>query len=274
MLLRTYIPGPPLNKYVELFAYYTGYNPTYSFERLLPEGNVEILIALDEIQRCFYRESQQKDAITCQKAWVLGMQQNYIHAKADKNSSLFAIKFKAGGSYPFLHVPLSKLNNLLIDAELILGNKVLLLREQLLHTNQPDEMFLLAENFLRRCFNDTNYYQNIVDFTVSEIKTKLHSATLNMIAQELGYSQKHFIQLFKKYIGLRPKQYQKIIRFNNALKQIKGQHNDWLQISYNCGFYDQAHFNNEFKFFTGFTPKHYLSYRGEFINFIPLREDA
>lgn len=270
MILETYTPSAPLNKYVELLAYYKGYNPDYSFERILPEGNVEILIALDEIERYFYDGVHLKETFTCKKVWVAGMQQGYLHANADKDSSLFAIKFKAGGSYPFLHLPLVELNNLFVDAELILGPNVLLLREQLLHVTRPDEMFALVEKFLLNRFESTSHHQAVANLAASKITTMTQTSSLKLIAAELGYSHKQFIHLFKKYIGLSPKQYQKIVRFNQALKQVYRHNSDCLQIDYGNGYYDQAHFINEFKGFTGFSPGNYLTHRGEFLNFIPL----
>lgn len=57
-------------------------------------------------------------------------------------------------------------------------------------------------------------------------------------------------------VGLRPKQYQRIMRFNAALAYIQGdplQHN-WCWIADQFGYFDQTHFIKEFKFFYGRTP--------------------
>ncbi len=272
MILRTYKPTAPLNKYVELLAYYKGYNPEYPAERLLPEGNVEILIALDDIQRCFYDGVHLQSKVTCRRAWISGMHQGYFHANADKDSSLFAIKFKAGGSYPFLHLPLLELNNLFVEADLILGNHVISLREQLLHTENPDDMFLFVENFLMERFSPTSPQQAIANFAATKMTSPLGSTTLKSIATEVGYSQKQLIQLFKKYVGLSPKQYQRLQRFNTTLQQIHQQTYPTSQMNFDFGYYDQAHFINEFKHFSGYSPKAYLAHRGEFHNFIPIHQ--
>ena len=141
MYLKTYIPAPPLNKYITLFTYYKQYNPDYSATKILPDGSVELLILLDDIQRVFYKSK--KSPFTSQRAILSGLQQEYIYADA-AGYSLFAIKFKAGGSYPFLHLPLLELNNLIVEADQVLGQSVLLLREQLLELSETQKMFLLV----------------------------------------------------------------------------------------------------------------------------------
>jgi AraC-like DNA-binding protein len=61
---------------------------------------------------------------------------------------------------------------------------------------------------------------------------------------------------FKKYIGLSPKEYSNIIRFQHALRLIKNsrQNRSLLDIAFECGYYDHSHLSNEFKRNTGHSP--------------------
>lgn len=61
---------------------------------------------------------------------------------------------------------------------------------------------------------------------------------------------------FKKYIGLSPKEYSNIIRFQNALSIIKNsnQNRSLLDIAFECGYYDHSHLTNEIKRNTGLSP--------------------
>ena len=86
-------------------------------------------------------------------------------------------------------------------------------------------------------------------------------------------SQKHLIHLFKKYIGLTPKWYQRILRFNDLLKQIQNKENiAWADIAYRCGYTDQSHFIKEFKHFSGFNPREFIKkeFHQDKPNFFPL----
>ena len=61
---------------------------------------------------------------------------------------------------------------------------------------------------------------------------------------------------FKKLIGLSPKEYSNIIRFQNALHLIKNsnQNRSLSEIAFECGYYDHSHLGNEIKRITGLPP--------------------
>ena len=61
---------------------------------------------------------------------------------------------------------------------------------------------------------------------------------------------------FKIHIGISPKEYSNIVRFQNALNIIKNSNEDrsFLNIAFECGFYDHSHLTNEIKRNTGLSP--------------------
>jgi hypothetical protein len=48
MILKTHIPKFPLNHFVHCFIYYEDYKPRHSIDRLLPDGNIEIIVDFDD----------------------------------------------------------------------------------------------------------------------------------------------------------------------------------------------------------------------------------
>ena len=88
----------------------------------------------------------------------------------------------------------------------------------------------------------------------------IHSANGKINIYEL--SKRNFITVrqlernFKKHIGLSPKEYSNIIRFQNALSIIKNSNQDrsLLDIAFECGYYDHSHLGNEIKRNTGLSP--------------------
>lgn len=63
-------------------------------------------------------------------------------------------------------------------------------------------------------------------------------------------------RIFKKLVGLSPKEYSNIIRFQKALNVIKNsaKNRSFLDIAFECGYYDHAHLTNEIKRNTGLAP--------------------
>ena len=115
----------------------------------------------------------------------------------------------------------------------------------------------------------------IVDPAIARLQRGGQPASLKQTAENLGYSQKQFIHLFKKHVGLTPKHYQRLARFNRVLSEIDMQQDvDWSQIAYACGFYDQSHLIRDFKALSGLGPQEYLLQRGEFPSFVRIYADT
>ena len=78
--------------------------------------------------------------------------------------------------------------------------------------------------------------------------------------------------MFKEHVGVTPKDFLKVIRFQNAIQQIEKQISvKWTDIAYDSGFYDQSHFIADFKKFSGYTPAQYLKIKGNTLNYIPIK---
>ena len=83
----------------------------------------------------------------------------------------------------------------------------------------------------------------------------------------VGLSAKRFIERFKIEVGLTPKRYCRVRRFQQALMlSNRGRNVDWTRVSMDCGYFDQAHFIHDFRSFAGITPTVYQSARASFQN--------
>ena len=69
-----------------------------------------------------------------------------------------------------------------------------------------------------------------------------------------GYSHRRFIALFRGAIGLSPKEYARVMRFNRALTLASDPAQSWAEISLAAGYSDQAHLSREFSALAGMSP--------------------
>ena len=89
--------------------------------------------------------------------------------------------------------------------------------------------------------------------------------------EKIGYSQKHFTEMFRRQVGVTPKSYLRLMRFQKSVQIIDDADKiDWGTVALECGFYDQAHFINDFKHFSGFTPEQYAKIHTNYQNYIPV----
>jgi AraC-like DNA-binding protein len=85
---------------------------------------------------------------------------------------------------------------------------------------------------------------------------RLTSANVNTVAEELGVSARHLRRVFRETVGLGPKAFAKLARFQRALRAARQEaHASWASIAAAAGYYDQAHLIAEFRAIGGVTPR-------------------
>ena len=78
-------------------------------------------------------------------------------------------------------------------------------------------------------------------------------------ALDLNISYRTIHRLFDKDLDVCPKKYLKAIHLNRACGYLKyRKHIDWMELIFNCGYYDQSHFSREFKSIMNATPVEFL----------------
>lgn len=274
MIFRVHTPAFPLHEFVKHFIYFEGFNPVHSMDRFLPDGNAEFIINLTDNPQIIYDNETLAELQSFGHAWVSGVRTQPITIPSGRGNRMLIVAFKKGKAHPFYNFPMSELTNLIVDAGLIFGKKLRELREQLLNTASIPQMFLIVEKFLLQQAGDAlhaNTPSKCVEYAVSNIMNQPNILGFQQFSRQIGYSQKHFIDLFKKQVGVPPKQYLKIMRFQKAIQEIENNKSiQWSSIATESGFYDQAHFINDFKSFSGFTPNEYMKRKTESLNYIPV----
>lgn len=274
MIFRIHSPAAPLGEFVGGLIYYESFDPVHNLDRFLPDGNTEIIIDLTERPQHIYDNETLKVIQTCRHAWVSGVRTQPITIPSGKGSRMLIVAFKKGKAFPFYPMPMNEIQNKVVNADMIFGRDSTRLREQLLNASSIDGMFALVENFLLRRAGDalcTDNDSKCIRYVVSKITHQPNSLAFEQLREQIGYSQKHFIDLFKRQVGVPPKQYMKIMRFQKAILEIeKDTSVHWSEIALRNGFYDQAHFIHEFRNFSGFTPGEYVKRKTDTLNYVPV----
>lgn len=89
---------------------------------------------------------------------------------------------------------------------------------------------------------------------------RLESRNVVCVADELGVSERHLRRVFREVVGLSPKMFFKLMRFERALKAAKASSDSsWSNIAMSAGYYDQAHMIADFRSIAGATPRQFLA---------------
>ncbi|NNE65340.1 MAG: helix-turn-helix transcriptional regulator [Pyrinomonadaceae bacterium] len=270
MKFEHHIPTGILGRYVECFFHFDQHESAHLIERFLPDGNVEIVFNLHDDPQFIYDNATLTEIQKCVNVWASGVRTRPITIPSGAGSRMFVIIFKKGMAHPFFPIPMNELKDNVVQAEVLWKDEITLLRERLLEAATADERFVAAEKFLYELLIPTNSPRTFVEYGVSRILSDPTQTRLSRLTEEVGYSKKHFINKFKQDVGVSPKAYLRIMRFQRAIEEIESRDYDWAEIALDCGYYDQAHFINDFRTFSGFTPVEYARQKNGNLNYVPV----
>lgn len=253
-------------------AFYLGdYSPEHEIERLIPDGLVSLVIELDGNDRYIYDNTSFEAIQTCRHSWLSGMHNRYISISAIPKTELIGVRFKAGGLFPFVNADVYRIFNKVVDASEYFPDSIDSLRTSLIKA-EPETKLERLEQWLLEHFRYKEGVNSAIEHACERIVADPTVSTLEQIREDVPYSEKQFIHNFKHQVGITPKVFQRIVRFNQILPKIQEKETiEWAEISEDCGYFDQPHFIRDFKQFSGFNPSEFLDSSSGRSNFIPLR---
>jgi AraC-like DNA-binding protein len=283
MEFALHVPGAPLDRHVESLTFYSGYAPTHHREKLIPDGAIQIIVDLTETPKKLYAGETSDIAVDFRRAWISGMQQRWIVIEAQQASSMLVIRFRPGGAYAFVHHDADALESSVHPLDSVLGDSaVSSLRDRVLAAQTIAAKFTAAEAWLaERAAPDVP-----VNAAVAYLARRLDRPVglrIRDLAEEVGFTERHLLSLFRRWIGTGPKQYARIARFGHVLgglscsspfdPSLRGgplPDPDWAAIAAQFGYADQSHLSHDFRAFAGMTPGDYVAaYRG-LTNYLPI----
>lgn len=112
-----------------------------------------------------------------------------------------------------------------------------------------------------------NYKPDVIDDAIAVIFETHGLISVRELCERTSTKERQLERLFRKYIGLSPKFYMRVIRFSYVFKMVNEKKLTGAQLGLEAGFYDQPHFIKNFKAFTGEDPSAYFFDQPTLANF-------
>lgn len=253
-------PKPPLSRFVDSIWLYEGYEPEYKTERILPTGTLELVINLRQNELGFHDAEHPENCSRLSGAVVSGASGRGFAPDTAEEAFIIGVHFKPGGAFPFLGLPAGDLADTHVDLETLWGPSAGRLRERLCEARTSAERFQLLQEalFSRLCHGVEQHYS--VSAALEMFRKNQAGPRVREAAKYLGLSQRRFIQVFKAEVGMTPKLFSRIQRFQQTRTFI--QHNpsiNWADLAVDLGYFDQSHLIREFLEFSGLSPTDYIN---------------
>jgi AraC-like DNA-binding protein len=269
MQFRHRVPRPPLDSFIESIWVYQNDPRPPALERILPTGAAQLIVNLKEDQTRLYNPEFPDRCVSTSGSVLSGVQNRFQVIDTSEQEYVAGVAFKPGGTVPFFRVPAHEASDADVPLESLWGPRVTAtLRERLLESRTIDATLDAFETVLRETWRPPGLHPAVVH-ALAAFDRAPSTTSIARVTDIIGLSAKRFIERFKSEVGVTPKRYCRIRRFQHALAvSHQDRHVDWTRVALDCGYFDQAHFIHDFRSFAGITPTGYQSARTSFQNHV------
>lgn len=252
-------PSPMLARYVKNY---------WALENCLPAGKVyhHRIIPTGLPDLSFYLRSRPRITETGKSfetaSTLTGQQKAFYNLALTGQTTLFSVTFQPSGLAAFFPLPAKELFSLHVPLQHLLPtDRVRKTEDQLYEASSFEEQVRIVETFLIGLLreNTNDYPGERIAASIEKVNKTTGHIAVDQLAAEACYSRKQFERVFSAKVGISPGQFLRVVRFQHALHlQSVNPSHSLTQLSYMCGYYDQAHMINEFQKFSGLTPSQYF----------------
>jgi AraC-like DNA-binding protein len=205
---------------------------------------------------------------TIGRAVVGGVRASYCVKDISEPASSVGAQLHAGAAEILFGMPADELaeRHTLLDD--LWGRSATLILDQLADIRSLERRLDLFESTLMSRVTSIRRLHPAVAHALTRFTV---AGSIHEIVKETGYSHRRFIALFRREVGLPPKAYTRILRFQHAINRVaRDSATDWADLALDAGYSDQSHFNREFREFAGVTPEEYRKISPLSANHLPI----
>ena len=238
MHYREYNPSERLRPFIRCYWTLASDSPEPPpLQRVFPDGSIEIVFHFgepyDRVDE-HGRPERQAHSLLAGQIWAP------LTLQPGARSDVLGIRFHPMGALPFLRFPLHEVSGQIVSLEEVWGSRARAWRDSL---GDARDRIAILERYLLDCRPEP-------------------------VPALQALSPRQHRRRFESCVGIPPKLYERIRRFQRALAEIGGL--PIAQVAAACGYYDQSHLVRDFRQFTGLTPSNWLADHSN----VPFLQDA
>ncbi|GAB5409902.1 MAG: AraC family transcriptional regulator [Balneolaceae bacterium] len=263
MLFDRIIPPLSLSHLIDCYWVVENEDPNIEQQKIIPDGFPEIIFHYGDP----YRINISGTWETQSQMLLAGQIRNHFLLENTGTSGMIGIKFKPAALTRFFGIAMNSITDKVVNLNSMLSSQFLSVSDQLVSDLPYQQKIELVNSFFEQLKFEGVEKSELVEEALSLIIGSNGIITVSELTENLGINERKLERLFSKYVGLSPKFYSRIIRFNHIFTLIQHKKMRWSEIAHLTGFYDQSHFISNFQEFTGEDPSKYLFEDSNMANF-------
>jgi Transcriptional regulator containing an amidase domain and an AraC-type DNA-binding HTH domain len=234
-------PYRKLEPFIHFYWELKGKEQERQWERVFPDGCAGILMNLGDT--CLTDNGS--FSMEFGRTYVVGAMTSFKDSFIDTDTHLVGVCLKPAAFANFYsYAPQNELTNDTVELEKSNSFNV---------DKTLDNPFRYFDHFFSERIKSKN---NQLQSVINDIHLTNGQISIYELSKRNFTTVRQLERNFKKLVGLSPKEYSNIIRFQHALGLIKNpdRNRSLLEIAFECGYYDHSHLTNEIKRNTGLSP--------------------
>lgn len=240
-------------------------------EFALPTGHTHLAIRLSDDPLRLFDDSDDAVGRVLSHAVVGGARASHYVRDVSKPVHAVGAQLLPGATSALFGVPEDALAGRHTAFEDLVGRTAVeTMRSRLVAERSPHARLDLFEAMLRARVRAACAIHPAVAHALARLEGTSSIAT---VAEESGYSHRRFIALFRGAVGLTPKVFVRVQRFERALAlRARRPGIGWASLAASMGYADQAHFTRDFREFAGVTPTYYARVAPVHVHHVPITQ--
>jgi AraC-like DNA-binding protein len=236
-------PHSALRRYVDRYVGYRLEGHPPGVHRGLPSRLLTFIVQLDE-----------------PRAFVAGLRTSAVLLRHAGNHHGIAVELTMRGARALLSTPASALTDTVADLGDLLGRKASRLSERLAESPSWEQRFATLDHILLSSLHPGSEPPAEVVHGWDLLTTLREGTRIESLAKAVGWSRRHFSEVFGREVGLPPRQLVRIIRFERSCHLVRSMPCATMtQIAIGAGYFDHAHMLHEWHALAGCRPDQWLA---------------
>lgn len=255
---REYPPCPALQPYVQCYWSREARSaaPGAALNRVLPDGCMDIVFSFGDR---WTGSTGRKMRDGRPGGVAVGTMTLPLLVHPGHREEFFGIRFRPGRAPAFLGLPASECTDDAIPLAETWGREGAALEQRLAEACGPQARVALMEGELQRRLARAAPPDCYVDAVVGLMARHYGVVSVARACEYAGITRQHLARRFERHVGIPPKLFSRVIRFQSLLKRVERANPvSWSSLAADAGYYDQAHLIADFRQFTGLTPEAFL----------------
>ncbi len=256
LLVRIVPPAPALRPFVQHYLLvhvrYAGVEPGQAIKPMPPAPQQCLYFYPRGGLRTFHHKEAKYSSLP--NSILVGLQVSRLDLHMPADHLVVGAAFWPGGLHRLLGVPVAEMLDYSVESRALLGPAVAEVEARLAEVTSYAAMLAVLEAYLLRMLRPAAE-QPLDRLLPLLLPSGRLAAPLDHLAAEACLSPRQFERNFVARVGLSPKLFARIARFDRAFRlKEKLPALDWLAVAVQCGYYDYRHLVRDFREFAGTTP--------------------